>query len=57
MAISGTVAAGLTSAMGYAWIEVCERILIVGSIDEVDLKELFTAEFNKRLGRGLSSHD
>lgn len=57
MAISGTVAAGLTSAMGYAWIEVCERILIVGSIDEVDLKEMFTAEFNKRLGRGMSSHD
>ena len=55
MAISGTVAAGLTSAMGYAWIEVCERILTVGSIDEVDLKELFTTEFNKRLRRDTAN--
>lgn len=50
--ISGTVAASLTTAIGKAWIEVCERMLerdASGSPIDVNLmQQLFRAEFKKR---------
>lgn len=50
--ISGTVAASLTTAIGKAWIEVCERMLerdVAGSPLDVNLmQQLFRAEFKKR---------
>lgn len=49
MAISGTVAASLTTAMGYAWMSVCERVLTDGDLDDASLKQLFMAEFQKRM--------
>ena len=52
MVISGSVAAGLTTAMGYAWMTVCERILASDGIDENALRELFTTEFQRRLRLG-----
>ena len=57
MVISGTVAASLTTAMGYAWMTVCEQILASDGIDDAALRDLFTAEFQRRLklGRGGGS--
>lgn len=50
--ISGTVAASLTTAIGRAWIEVCERMLerdASGSPIDVNLmQDLFRAEFKQR---------
>ena len=50
--ISGTVAASLTTAIGKAWIEVCERMLerdVNGSPLDVNLmQQIFRAEFKKR---------
>ena len=50
--ISGTVAASLTTAVGRAWIEVCERMLerdVNGSPIDIDLmQELFRQEFKQR---------
>ena len=57
MAISGTVAATLTTAMGYAWMTVCERILTEGSFDETNLKELFLREFQQRMKFGKSESE
>lgn len=54
MAISGTVAASLTTAMGYAWMTVCERVLTTDGLGEADLRELFTQEFQRRLKLGKS---
>lgn len=52
--ISGTVAAALTSAIGRAWIEVCERMLerdATGApIDVNAMQELFRSEFRQRFG-------
>ncbi|MFT6564453.1 MAG: hypothetical protein ACJAY5_001209 [Actinomycetes bacterium] len=51
-AISGTVAATLTNAIGKAWIEVCERMLTrdtsSGAIDTRVMQELFRDEFRSR---------
>ena len=55
MAISGTVAASLTTAMGYAWITVCERSLSQGDSagpSDADLKALFLSEFQRRMRLG-----
>lgn len=50
--ISGVVAGTLTSAIGKAWIEVCERMLerdTQGSMIDTDvMQELFRTEFKKR---------
>lgn len=50
--ISGTVAASLTTAIGKAWIEVCERMLerdASGSPIDINLmQELFREEFRQR---------
>ncbi len=60
-AISGTVAATLTSAVGRAWIEVCERMLDRDadgdSLDSNAMQELFRAEFRQRikLGKNVES--
>lgn len=52
MAISGIVAASLTSAIGRAWLEVCERMLERDSsgaaLDIAAMQELFRAEFRNR---------
>ncbi|MGV1036907.1 MAG: YcjF family protein [Candidatus Nanopelagicales bacterium] len=52
MAISGVVAGTLTSAIGRAWIEVCDRMLehdAAGSPMDTDaLQELFRQEFKRR---------
>ena len=49
MAISGTVAASLTSAMGWAWVAVCERLLDdPNSLDEDSLRQLFAEELRRR---------
>ena len=51
-AISGVVAASLTSAIGKAWIEVCERMLerdVAGAaIDMNVMQDLFKNEFRNR---------
>ena len=53
MAISGSVAGALTSAMGMAWIAVCERLLESGttSLQADALREVFREEFLSRLRR------
>ena len=49
MAISGTVAASLTSAMGWAWVAVCERLLDdPNALDEDTLRALFAEELRRR---------
>jgi len=52
MAISGTVAATITTAMGYAWMSVCERVLTDGDVEEARLRDLFAAEFQRRMRLG-----
>jgi uncharacterized protein (DUF697 family) len=57
--ISGAVAGTLTSAIGKAWIEVCERMLerdASGSpIDSDVMSDLFRNEFKKRFRVGATS--
>lgn len=49
--ISGTVAASLTGAIGRAWIEVCERMLLRNAVgdplDMAAMQALFKTEFAK----------
>lgn len=49
MVISGTVAASMTTAMGWAWVAVLERYLTPGQpIDEDGLRTVFAEEFRRR---------
>lgn len=52
LAISGAVAASLTTAIGKAWVEVCERMLerdTTGSpMDMAAMQALFRTEFQRR---------
>lgn len=49
MAISGAVAASLTTAMGWAWVAVCDRLLADPEmVDSPELKAVFNEEFKKR---------
>jgi len=56
MAISGAVAGTLTSAMGWAWVTVCEKLL--DSPDDWDqeyLRDLFLAELRSRFRGSLNA--
>ena len=60
MVISGTVAASMTTAMGWAWVAVLERYLVDGRIsDEQALRTVFAEEFRRRfkLTRGSSAKE
>ncbi len=50
MAISGTVAASLTRAIGWAWVAVCEQMLLRGEInvDMALVQNIFQSEFRNR---------
>ena len=49
MVISGTVAASMTTAMGWAWVAVLEKYLVNGDLDDVDsLRRVFVDEFRSR---------
>lgn len=51
LVISGAVAGALTTAMGWAWVAVCEQVLTKGGFQAVDpdeLRAIFTAEFKRR---------
>ena len=49
MAISGTVAASMTTAMGWAWVAVLEKYLVEGDLSDVDsIREMFVTEFRNR---------
>ncbi|MBK6763553.1 MAG: DUF697 domain-containing protein [Micrococcales bacterium] len=60
MFISGTVAASMTTAMGWAWVAVLEKYLVNGDIsDEQALRTVFAEEFRRRfkLTRGASAKE
>jgi uncharacterized protein (DUF697 family)/GTP-binding protein EngB required for normal cell division len=49
MVISGTVAASMTSAMGWAWVAVLEKYLVKGDLSDVDsIRAVFVEEFRQR---------
>jgi uncharacterized protein (DUF697 family) len=49
MVISGTVAASMTTAMGWAWVAVLERYLVRGDLSDVDsIRQAFVQEFRSR---------
>ncbi len=49
MVISGTVAASMTTAMGWAWVAVLEKYLVNGDLGDVDsLRRVFVDEFRSR---------
>ena len=49
MVISGTVAASMTTAMGWAWVAVLEKYLVNGDLGDVDsLRRVFVEEFRSR---------
>jgi uncharacterized protein (DUF697 family) len=59
MVISGTVAASMTTAMGWAWVAVLERYLAGDLTDDDSVKRYFAEEFRRRFslpaGRGERS--
>ena len=61
LAISGAVAGALTTAMGWAWVAVCERGLAAGGLQNIraeEIQDLFSTEFKRRFkfpGRGGSA--
>jgi uncharacterized protein (DUF697 family)/GTPase SAR1 family protein len=56
MVISGTVAASMTSAMGWAWVAVLEKYLVRGDLSDEDaLKTVFVEEFRRRFKLTRSS--
>ena len=49
MVISGTVAASMTTAMGWAWVAVLERYLMTGEHEDVDaMRTMVAEEFRRR---------
>lgn len=49
MVISGTVAASMTTAMGWAWVSVLEKYLMTGQDDDIEgIRALFIQEFRQR---------
>lgn len=49
LAISGTVAASMTTAMGWAWVAVLEKYLVDGDLSDVDsIRDMFVTEFRQR---------
>ena len=49
MVISGTVAASMTTAMGWAWVSVLERYLVKGDLSDMDsIRKMFLEEFRSR---------
>ncbi len=49
MVISGTVAASMTTAMGWAWVSVLERFLMTGQPADVEaMRSVFVEEFRRR---------
>ncbi len=49
MVISGTVAASMTSAMGWAWVAVLEKYLVKGDLSDIDsIRVVFVEEFRRR---------
>ncbi len=49
MVISGTVAASMTTAMGWAWVAVLEKYLVNGDLSDVDsIRAVFVEEFKAR---------
>ncbi|MFN8183601.1 MAG: DUF697 domain-containing protein [Candidatus Nanopelagicales bacterium] len=56
MVISGTVAASMTTAMGWAWVAVLEKYLVNGDVgDEQALRKVFAEEFRRRFKLTRSS--
>lgn len=49
MVISGSVAASMTTAMGWAWVAVLEKYLVKGDLTDVDsVRKVFVEEFRAR---------
>lgn len=49
MVISGSVAASMTTAMGWAWVAVLERFLMSGQTQDIEsMRTVFAEEFRKR---------
>lgn len=49
MVISGTVAASMTTAMGWAWVSVLEKYLMTGQDDDLEgIRTAFVEEFRSR---------
>lgn len=49
MVISGTVAASMTTAMGWAWVSVLEKYLMTGEDPDLEnIREVFVEEFRQR---------
>lgn len=49
MVISGTVAASMTTAMGWAWVAVLEKYLMTGQDDDLEgIRKVFIEEFRAR---------
>ena len=58
MAISGTVAASMTTAMGWAWVAVLEKYLVDGDLSDVDsIRDMFVTEFRQRFRWKGSGND
>jgi uncharacterized protein (DUF697 family) len=49
MLISGSVAASMTTAMGWAWVSVLERFLMTGQPTDLEaMRTVFAEEFRRR---------
>jgi len=49
MVISGSVAASMTTAMGWAWVAVLEKYLMTGQDQDIEaIRKVFIEEFRKR---------
>jgi uncharacterized protein (DUF697 family)/GTP-binding protein EngB required for normal cell division len=49
MVISGTVAASMTTAMGWAWVSVLEKYLMTGEDEDLEgIRQVFVEEFRQR---------
>ncbi len=49
MVISGTVAASMTTAMGWAWVAVLEKYLVAGDLSDIEsIRTVFVDEFKAR---------
>lgn len=49
MVISGSVAASMTTAMGWAWVAVLEKYLMTGQDQDIEaIRKVFIEEFRQR---------
>ncbi|MEZ5186124.1 MAG: DUF697 domain-containing protein [Candidatus Nanopelagicales bacterium] len=53
LVISGTVAASMTTAMGWAWVAVLEKYLVSGDLSDIEsIRAVFVEEFKARFKLG-----